>query len=199
MDPAVAAGGRLVPTRFAGRGSGRHAPAPAAAAAAAPTRPSSQRHKKAASLAIMQSGSRSTATLISAGTCGGNSPAKGRITGYSLHGRRGKEPGGDPDFVLSGHLADVTCLVTVDGTWDNLKVGGGNAPATGHVKFLTGGRDGMVLVWGRSTPSLGEETANLRSGKSHEWQRRFRGGHGGISNNPRSVREEPPFRDTDRW
>merc|ERR1712194_305733 len=169
--------------------------------AATQGRPLPRRHEQGTSLAIVQPGSRSTATLISTATCHGNSPS---ISGYSLHGRRGKEPGGCPDFVLSGHLANVTCLVTVDGMWDNLKVGGGNDPVTGHVKFLTGGRDGMVLSWGSSVPSLcnsspSKETVDCtRGSSSHKRQSRFRGGHDGVSTRPRSMREEPSFGDTDR-
>lgn len=80
--------------------------------------------------------------------------------GYSLFGRRSKEPGGYPDFILDGHLADVTCLVPVVGMWDNLASTGqrcmgsnsstrtGAVSSTPRVMFVTGGKDGMVLCWG---------------------------------------------------
>ena len=95
MDAAVATRGRLLPTRFTGHGYAVKA--------------SSQRRTprwSKTSLAIIQPGSRSTSTLIATNT---GKTSKGQILGYSLFGRRGKEPGGHPDFAfLSGHLADRT-------------------------------------------------------------------------------------------
>jgi WD40 repeat protein len=149
-DPSVAVGGHLLPTLFY---SGDNK---AGGCATTPTLPSQRqiRHPNSASLAIIQPGSRTTATLLSTANKNGCSSI-GQITGYSLLGRRGKEPGGYPDFVLDGHLADVTCLVPVVGTWDNLaggrcNDGGGTVAANNRVVFLTGGKDGMVLCWGHS-------------------------------------------------
>ena len=191
-DPAVAAGGWRAPTCFVSRrGGGRPAE-------------TVRRRERAVALAIIQSGSRSTATLISAGTCDSNSASGEQIAGYSLYGRRAKEPGGHPDFLLRGHLSNITCLVTVDGVWDNLKVGGGNDSSTGAVEFLTGGKDGMVLSWGRSIPSHhcplpDEETNHVYSDKSHDWLSWRRHECGGDLDRTRPVRESPPLCDMDRW
>mmetsp|Transcript_3150 Transcript_3150/g.5529 ORF Transcript_3150/g.5529 Transcript_3150/m.5529 type:complete len:208 (+) Transcript_3150:2-625(+) len=207
MDPSVAIGGRLMPTHFAGHGSGKNKVAGGASKSPSQRRPSSRRNK--ASLAIIQPGSRSTATLLSTANNIGNS-SKGQITGYSLYGRRDKEPGGEPDFILSGHLADVTCLVTVDGVWDNLKVGScDDSTTTSNVKFLTGGKDGMVLSWGSNGNRFcrhlsgdaidGEDYGHSRDGSSHQCQSRFRGGNDSVFNRSQSIQEEPSFEDMDSW
>ena len=77
----------------------------------------------------------------------GRAGRKDQIAGYSLFGRRDKEPGGAPDFTLGGHLDSVTCVAPIRGAWDNMQVGN-DKDSSSDVKFLTGGRDGMVLAWG---------------------------------------------------
>ena len=207
MDPSVAIGGRLMPTHFAGHGSGKNKVAGGASKSPSQRRPSSRRNK--ASLAIIQPGSRSTATLLSTASNIGNS-SKGQITGYSLYGRRDKEPGGEPDFILSGHLADVTCLVTVDGVWDNLKVGGcDDSATTSNVNFLTGGKDGMVLSWGNNGSPFcrhlsgdlidDEDYGHSRDGSSHQCQNRFGGGNNSVFNRPQPIQDEPSSEDMDSW
>mmetsp|Transcript_27018 Transcript_27018/g.57888 ORF Transcript_27018/g.57888 Transcript_27018/m.57888 type:complete len:700 (-) Transcript_27018:713-2812(-) len=187
MDPSVATGGRLVPTCF----SGVTSKSPS-------QRPQSRRIK--ASLAIIQPGSRSTTTLLSTTD---NSKPKGQITGYSLFGRRGKEPGGCPDFILNGHLADVTCLVPIVEMWDNMKVGRCD-DTINNLNLLTGGKDGMVLSWGSSrrrsnVSENGIDGHDNHPGKSYESRGRFRGGNVGICNHPPSFLEEESIEDKDNW
>ncbi|KAL7525790.1 hypothetical protein ACHAXR_002599, partial [Thalassiosira sp. AJA248-18] len=200
MDPSVATGGQLVPTYFTGHGGVNK---PTGASKTIQRRHPSRRNKT--SLAIIQSGSRSTTTLLSTANTGG-SASRGQITGYSLFGRRGKEPGGSPDFTLSGHLADATCLVPiVDGMWDNLHVGSYH-DTTNHVNFLTGGTDGMVLSWGSSRPrrvfgdEIDREDDRPGHSVSQQWQSRFSGGNARVSNHPGPNQgEEPSFEDMDNW
>lgn len=140
-DPSVATGGRLYPTSFTdGSSKSNH-------------KASSKRHRyfphhNKPSLAIIQNGSRSTTTLLSTSTSN-NNVSRGQITGYSLFGRRGKEPG-CCDFTLNGHLSDVTCLLPITSTWDSLSVNSRSINTNHTVSFLTGGLDGMVLSWGSS-------------------------------------------------
>lgn len=144
-DPSVAIGGRLYPTSFTDDNSkrtGLHGNTSS-------KRRRSYHHNKP-SLAIVQPGSRSTTTLISTSSSNNNASSRGQITGYSLFGRRGKEPG-CCDFTLNGHLSDVTCLLPITKAWDNLAVNSNRSTNTNHtVSFLTGGLDGMVLSWGSS-------------------------------------------------
>jgi len=140
-DPSVATGGRLYPTSFTDGSSNNNRTA------------SSKRHRyfphhNKPSLAIIQPGSRCTTTLISTSSSN-NGASRGQITGYSLFGKRGKEPG-CRDFTLNGHLSDVTCLLPITTTWDNLAVNSRSTNTNHTVSFLTGGLDGMVLSWGSS-------------------------------------------------
>ena len=144
MDPFVATGGRLYPTSFTSGGNYKRA---GVSKISSPTKRYRSRHNKAL-LAILQPGSRSTTILLSNINNNSNS-SKGEITGYSLFGGKGIEPG-CAEFALSGHLSDVTCLVPIaGGLWDNLAVSG-NGKSCNTVRFLTGGKDGMVLPWGHS-------------------------------------------------
>ena len=144
MDPSVAFSGRLVPTHFSLHGGRRSAAS------------SGTSHMRRPCLAIVQPGTRSTATLIASMTKSnrseqyhltGRAGRKDQIAGYSLFGRRDKEPGGAPDFTLGGHLDSVTCVAPIRGAWDNMQVGN-DKDSSSDVRFLTGGRDGMVLAWG---------------------------------------------------
>ncbi|EJK61967.1 hypothetical protein THAOC_17451 [Thalassiosira oceanica] len=184
MDPSVAFSGRLVPTHFSLHGGRRSAASSFGAS-----------HMRRPCLAIVQPGSRSTATLIASMTKANRSEQyrltgrvgrKDQIAGYSLFGRRGKEPGGAPDFTLGGHLDSVTCLTPIQGTWDNLQVGN-DKNSSGDVRFLTGGRDGMVLAWG-------VDCGKRSGGDSYEWGLNGRGG--GV------TLEEPyaeSLEDVDSW
>ncbi len=201
-DPSVAVGGQLLPTFFFSSDSKFGGVVPKSL---------SQRHQirhNRASLAIIQPGSRTTATLIS--TANNGYSARGQITGYSLYGRRGKEPGGSPDFVLDGHLADVTCLVPVVETWDNL-AGGRSNGSKQRVIFLTGGKDGMVLCWGRTEShrhddSMDDATNNNRHPiNSHRWWETSEEDNVGIPNpssSPWTFQDEVPssvVEDVDTW
>lgn len=212
MDPCVATGGRLMPTCFTTTGGTKKMVAGSSSSKlSSQKRPLSSRRSKKASLAIIQPGSRSTTTLLSTSNTGSSS--KGEIVGYSLFGRRGKEPGGHPDFVLNGHLADVTCLVPIVGMWDNLRVGGtcGNnddadSTTVNHVNFLTGGRDGMVLSWGNSRLRSGRVSngmnglAGWHTSNAGSYQGQFSGRNSSNRCDPRSTRdEEPSFEDIDNW
>ena len=144
-DPSVATGGRLYPTSFTDGSSNNNR-------TGLHNKASSKRrrsyHFNKPSLAIVQPGSRSTTTLISTSSSN-NGASRGQITGYSLFGKRGKEPG-CCDFTLNGHLSDVTCLLPITTTWDNLAVNSRSTNTNHTVSFLTGGLDGMVLSWGSS-------------------------------------------------
>jgi len=199
MDPSVAIGGRLAPTHFAFKGGTTTGGGNDKLASS--KSPSRRRRRTKTSIAIVQPGSRSTATLLSTvvnnNSSNGNS-SRGQIVGHSLYGRRDKEPGGNPDFVLSGHLADVSCLVPIVGTWDNLKVGGRSSDdgydTTSHVNFLTGGKDGMVLSWGSEKGGLSDS-----DGMVSRWQNHSCGeDHRGL-NRHSSIQEVPPLEDTDDW
>eukprot|EP00580_Thalassiosira_gravida_P015246 CAMPEP_0201661052 /NCGR_PEP_ID=MMETSP0494-20130426/3522_1 /ASSEMBLY_ACC=CAM_ASM_000839 /TAXON_ID=420259 /ORGANISM="Thalassiosira gravida, Strain GMp14c1" /LENGTH=728 /DNA_ID=CAMNT_0048139065 /DNA_START=264 /DNA_END=2450 /DNA_ORIENTATION=+ len=200
MDPSVAIGGRLAPTHFAYKGGTTTGGENDKLASS--TSPSRRRRPRTkTSIAIVQPGSRNTATLLSTvvnNNNNGNS-SRGQIVGHSLHGRRDKEPGGNPDFVLSGHLADVSCLVPIVGTWDNLKVGGGGGDdgcaTTSGVNFLTGGKDGMVLSWGNEKGGLsGGDQMDDR-----QWQSHSRGGNDRSLNRHSSIQKVPSLEDTDDW
>jgi len=193
MDPSVATGGRFVPSHF---GVGGRMVKPVDALSAPDTKSARQRRRSLrrsrTSLAILQPGSRSTATLLSTANNGGRS-SKGQIAGYSLYGRHGNEAGGHPEFVLNGHLDDVTCLVTMDKPWDNLRVEGtlDDATAGSHVHFLTGARDGMVLSWGNNNTHRNDD---IRS-----WRSRRYGDDSDLSR-PQFIHEEPsPLEDKDSW
>ena len=179
MDPLVATGGRLFPTSFTGGVTSKQLPGN--------SKPwsSKRRHsRQKALLAILQPGSRCTTTLLSTVTQSSNS-SKGQITGYSLFGRRGKEPG-CPEFDLSGHLSDVTCLIPIaGGTWDNLMVGGRRNENTHHVNFLTGGKDGMVLSWGNSR----RQQHNVSSSTDES----------DVYSNQTSAQEPQSVEDLDNW
>jgi len=126
MDPAVSVGGRLYPTVF-NAGQSR-------STSGSSKRPSYRRNKSV--LAIRQTGSRDTTTLF-ASTTSVNRDSK--IRGYSLCN-------GTEQFVLAGHLGDVTCILPVS-SWDNRKVNCCDDTRY-DAKLLTGGKDGVVLSWG---------------------------------------------------
>jgi WD40 repeat protein len=197
VDPSVAYSGRLVPTSFFGNDGnfGNATPKP-------PSHRQTIRHNKLSSLAIIQPGTRTTATLLST--------TAGQITGHSLFGRRSKEPGGYPDFILDGHLADVTCLVPVVGMWDNLArgqrcMGSNSSTSTGAVStntrvvFLTGGKDGMVLCWGCNSYFHRDDDESMM----HRWERsEDENSNMSIPSSPLfSLLEEPAaaFEDVDTW
>merc|ERR1712176_26901 len=131
-------------------------------------------------MAVTQNGSRSTTALIISMAKSsrneryyltGHTNQKDQIAGYSLYGRRDKKPGGAPDFMLSGHLDNVSCIVPVEGTWDNLQVGNKNDSNNNDVRFFSGGRDGMVLAWGCQRKSLMGGDAVVRDRTSYwEWR-----------------------------
>jgi len=144
-DPSVATGGRLYPTSFTdGSNSNR-----AGLHNKASTKRRRSYHYNKPSLEIVQPGSRCTTTLLSTSSSNNNASSRGQITGYSLFGRRGKEPG-CCDFTLNGHLSDVTCLLPITTTWDSLSVNSRSTNTNHTVSFLSGGLDGMVLSWGSS-------------------------------------------------
>ncbi len=127
MDPSVSMGGRLYPTVF-NAGQNRNS------ALGSSKRQSFRRNKSV--LAISQTGSRDTTTLF-ASTTSVNRDSK--IHGYSLHN-------GTEQFVLDGHLGDITCILPVS-NWDNRRVNCCDDTRY-DVKLLTGGKDGVVLSWG---------------------------------------------------
>ncbi|KAL3786863.1 hypothetical protein HJC23_013784 [Cyclotella cryptica] len=135
MDPAVACGGRLYPFTFGTESKSRFQ---------TQTKQKSRRNR-AASLAIVQGGSRNTAMVFSTSNFT-NIHSKGQIAGYSLFGTHGREPGGQPDIILNGHLDDVTCLTPILGAWDNLGVGCHKDMS--NVRLLSAGKDGIILSWG---------------------------------------------------
>jgi len=191
-DSAVAVGGRLLPTRFAVDRSKLNASFKKTGQSSLPQN-QCQRHR----LAIIQPGSRATATLIST-VNNGKYSSVGQITGYSLFGSRGQEPGGYPSFVLSGHLADVSSLIPVQGVWDNMAIGRRrNTSLTNQVNFLTGGSDGMVLAWGgshshrinRSNDYCGHDVSKRRSFQCHKDSL----SHG------LATHEKPTIEDVDSW
>ncbi|KAL9189990.1 hypothetical protein ACHAXT_009665 [Thalassiosira profunda] len=186
MDPSVATGGRILPTVF-GRSGG-------ASQRASDHTTERHRSRRKATLAVIQPGSRSTATLVT--TESSSRSARGKVTGYSLFGRRGKEPGGSPDFVLNGHLADVTSVVPIEGAWDNLQVGSGADTAT-RVNFLTAGKDGMVLSWGvPDGKNVVEDDGSLINDLSYLSQIRSAGRDYRVAH-PSGA--EPSFEDVDTW
>ena len=186
MDPSVAIGGRLLPTRFAGDSGGSPQPT-----GAAPGQSQVRRRRPRHNLAIIQPGSRTTATLISTVNDGTNS-SRGQITGYSLFGCKGKEPGGCPSFILSGHLADISCVVPIVGTWDSR-----NALTVNHVNFLTGGMDGMILSWGGSHKRRIDSRGDMYDS---EFERKsFRGHVANRSHSSSTHKENPQFEDVDTW
>ena len=166
MDPAVAFSGRLVPTHFSLHGGRR---------SSASSSSGTLSHMRRPCLAIVQPGSRSTATLVASMTktnrseqyhLTGRAGRKDQVAGYSFFGRRDREPGGAPDFTLGGHLDDVTCLASIRDSWDNMQVGN-DKDSSCDVRFLTGGRDGMVLAWGvdRRRMSGGDSREGRRNGR----------------------------------
>ncbi|KAL3764538.1 hypothetical protein ACHAW5_004802 [Stephanodiscus triporus] len=184
-DPSVAVGGRLLPTRFASEG--RVKPPPGSA--------NRRRRRRRHNLAIIQPGSRTTATLVSTANDGTNS-SRGRIVGYSLYGTRGKEPGGCPSFVLGGHLAEISCLVPIVGIWGDAEVGGRRDAATSNqVNFLTGGMDGMILSWGGSHASRVHDVDYHRVID----RRSFRGYASNRHRSPSTHEVNPYFEDVDTW
>ena len=144
--------------------------------------------------------------LISTANDGTNS-ARGQITGYSLFGGRGKEPGGSPSFVLRGHLADVSCLVPIVGTWDSMAVGRRRCTATtNQVNFLTGGMDGMVLSWGGSHNRRINASEDENDGEANYYRRHdkstrrgYRGYVGIHHQSPSTHEENASFVDVDTW
>ena len=188
MDPSVAFGGRLVPTHFSLHG-GRRSPASSSSGTLS--------HMRRPCLAIVQPGSRSTATLIASMTKSnrseqyhltGRAGRKDQVAGYSLFGRRDKEPGGAPDFTLGGHLDDVTCVAPIRGSWDNMQVGN-DGDSTCDVRFLTGGRDGMVLAWGV------DRGGRRGGGDSREGRRNGRGSRVAAARGPDAECPD----DVDTW
>lgn len=203
-DPSVAMGGRLLPTYFAAE-ERRSGELPAGVVVPGrPPPPRRRRHRH--HLAIIQPGSRTTATLVSTANDGTNS-SRGQITGYSLFGGRGKEPGGSPSFVLSGHLADVSCLVPIVGTWESMAVGRRRYTATtNQVNFLTGGMDGMVLSWGGShnrrinaSEDKNEGEANYYRCHDKSTRSGYRGYVGIRHQSPSPHEENTSFVDVDTW
>lgn len=191
MDPSVAIGGRLLPTRFAGE-RGSRLPTGVATGQTQMRRRRPRHH-----LAIIQPGSRTTATLFSTVNDGTNS-SRGQITGYSLFGCRGKEPGGCPSFILSGHLADISCIVPIVDTWYSMSTGNRrNAATMNHVNFLTGGMDGMILSWGGSHKRRIDARGDMHDGGFE--RKSFRGHLGNRKHSPSTHEESPNFEDVDTW
>jgi len=127
VDPAVSMGGRLYPTVFTA-GQSR------SSTLGSSKRPSYRRNKTV--LSISQTGSRDTTTLFASTT---SVTRDSKIHGYSLYN-------GTEQFVLDGHLGDVTCLLPIS-NWDNRRVNCCDDTRY-DVKLLTGGKDGVVLSWG---------------------------------------------------
>ena len=184
-DPSVATGGRLYPTSFTddkSKRTGLHG------------NTSSKRrrsyHYNKPTLAIIQPGSRSTTTLISTSSSS-NASSRGQIAGYSLFGRRGKEPG-CCDFTLNGHLSDVTCLLPITKAWDCLAINSRSTNANHTVSFLTGGLDGMVLSWGSSRR---RQYTVSSTDSTHENNISFNN----ISYDSSAYHAEQPSEDLDNW
>jgi hypothetical protein len=192
-DLAVAVGGRFLPTRFAVDRSKLNETFTKSGQSSLPQQRCQHR------LSIIQPGSRATATLIST-VNNGKYSSVGQITGYSLYGSRGQEPGGYPSFVLSGHLADVSCLIPVQGVWDNMAIGRRrNTSLTNQVNFLTGGSDGMVLAWGGSH-SHRINGSNDYCGRDRSKRRSFQCQTDSLSHrSPLSTHEKPSIEDVDSW
>jgi len=95
---------------------------------------------------------------------------------------------------LSGHLADISCLIPVSGIWDNMAVGRRrDTSTTNQVNFLTGGMDGMVLSWG------GRHDRRIH-GDNDGFRRRLSRGDVFISHQSPSSHEETQFfKDVDTW